>query len=132
VRRLAVAALAAVLLCAAAWQLWGSEHFRGGGLGPLRANADAAQEAPTLGVLQVMVCRDWQEADGVRRRVIVAALHSVLGGDVTGIGFSGRAKVLEDQAAERLFDAHCAHDYAESFLLYKLYGQAAGFAGVAP
>ena len=40
--------------------------------------------------------------------------------------------VLPEERAAALFDARCAPRYARSFALYKLYGQAAAFAGVAP
>ncbi|WP_109507562.1 hypothetical protein [Nocardioides speluncae] len=133
-RRLAVAALIGLVLLAGAWQVRGAgaeEARRGDGLAGLHAQAEQAAAAPSYAEMQVMVCQDWRDAAPVRRRVIVSALRSVLGGEITGIGFSGRARVLADDHAVRLFDAHCGHDYARHFLLYKLYGQASGFAGVA-
>jgi hypothetical protein len=40
--------------------------------------------------------------------------------------------VLTDDRAGALFDTRCGQRSAQSFALYKLYGQAAAFAGVAP
>lgn len=132
-KRLALALGIAALLFTAAWQaqgLGGDGARRADGLASLHARAEKPS-TPTYASLQVMVCQDWRDSDAVERRVIVGALRSVLGGEVTGIGFSGRAKTLEDDHAVRLFEAHCRHDHARHYLLYKLYGQAAGLAGVA-
>lgn len=134
-KRLAVAVLIGLVLLAGAWQVRGAgaeEARRADGLAALHARAEQAAAAPSYADLQVMVCQNWRDAEPIRRRVIVAALRSVLGGEITGIGFSGRARVLADDHAVRLFDAHCRPDHARHFLLYKLYGQASGFAGVAP
>jgi hypothetical protein len=40
--------------------------------------------------------------------------------------------VLEEEQAYDLFQAYCKQPFARGFLLYKLYGRAAGFAGQAP
>jgi hypothetical protein len=40
--------------------------------------------------------------------------------------------VLSGRRAAALFDNRCSQRFARWFRLYKLYGQAAGFAGIAP
>jgi hypothetical protein len=50
---------------------------------------------------------------------------------VEGDELVGYGTVLPDQAAAALFNARCAPASAQSFALYKLYGAAAGFVGVA-
>ena len=82
--------------------------------------------------LMQYTCEDWKRAAPAQRVAVLGALREVTGGPVTGGGVAGRGTVLEDDAAQRLFDGHCRNRYARSFVLYKLYGQAAGFIGVAP
>ena len=82
--------------------------------------------------LQHLTCTDWQNADETRRDEIVAGFRAVLGGQVTGRGASGHGSVLDDDFAHRVFDNYCGETFARAFTLYKLYGQASGFAGEAP
>jgi hypothetical protein len=79
--------------------------------------------------VQQLQCRDWREADPAERRAMLKALRAVTGGQVTGRGASGRGSVLSDERAHSLFDVRCRERFARAFSLYKLYGQAAGFAG---
>jgi hypothetical protein len=82
--------------------------------------------------LQRFTCADWQRADAPTRLDVIDRLRAIIGGQVTGEGVAGRGSVLEDERAYRLFDTYCEQPFASDFVLYKLYGQAAGFAGVAP
>jgi hypothetical protein len=63
---------------------------------------------------------------------VVAGLKGFAGSQVTGKNANGPGSVLTDDQAHRLLDGQCSHAYARGFSLYKLYGQAAGFAGRAP
>jgi hypothetical protein len=82
--------------------------------------------------VQHLKCRDWKRADPARRRAVLSALRAVTGGQVTGRGADGRGSVLDDDKAYSLFDNYCRQDFARAFSLYKLYGQASGFAGKSP
>jgi hypothetical protein len=101
----------------------------GCGGGP-RAPTGSADTKPI--VLQLFNCADWQRAGDATRREVIRRLRAVNGGEVSGRGVSGRGAVLPDAAAYRLFATYCDQRFARSFVLYKLYGRAAGFAGVAP
>jgi hypothetical protein len=79
--------------------------------------------------IQALRCRDWEQLEPRPRAQVLAGLRSILGGDVIGQGASGRGSVLRDVQARRLFDGYCRQRFAQEFSLYKLYGQAAGFAG---
>ena len=91
-----------------------------------------SSEPAVIGDLQGFTCADWQRSGPAERSAVLGELREVIGGQVTGGGVAGRGTVLTDDEATRLFDAHCRRPYAAGFVLYKLYGQAAGFAGVAP
>lgn len=82
--------------------------------------------------LQLFTCTDWQKASPQTRKNVVQRLRQITGSEVTGEGTSGRGTVLDDDQAYRLFDGYCGQTFARGFTLYKLYGQAAGFAGRAP
>jgi hypothetical protein len=77
-------------------------------------------------------CRDWLGAGATLRAQLLARLHRWTGGPVEGSGLLGFGSVLSDDRARAFFDDRCGAFYANGFALYKLYGQAAGFAGVAP
>ena len=66
------------------------------------------------------------------RRYVLKRYREILGGDVTGRGVQARGSVLPDSEARRLFDNYCAQHFARAFVLYKLYGEAAGFTGANP
>lgn len=80
--------------------------------------------------IQVFACKDWQKADADVRRYAIGRIRDITGGEVSGTG--GRGTVLSDEQAHRLFDNRCSDTAAGGFVLYKLYGHAAGFAGGAP
>ena len=54
------------------------------------------------------------------------------GGRVGGTKLFGWGVVLLPESATHLFDGRCAARGSSGMTLYKLYGYAAGFAGVAP
>jgi hypothetical protein len=81
---------------------------------------------------QHLTCSDWDSADESRQDEIIAGFRAILGGQVTGRHASGRGSVLDDDYARRLFDNYCQQTFARAFMLYKLYGQASGFAGQSP
>jgi hypothetical protein len=82
--------------------------------------------------LGLYTCGDWVSGGHGLQSKLLARLRRFTGGAVEGSGFLGYGSVLPDVRARALFDARCKPRYARSFALYKLYGQAAGFAGVAP
>jgi len=82
--------------------------------------------------LQHLTCTDWQNADEIRRDEILAGFRAILGGQVIAREASGHGSVLDDDFAHRVFDNYCGQTFARAFTLYKLYGQASGFAGEAP
>ena len=77
-------------------------------------------------------CNDWNRADPQTRFSTVAKIREFVGGQVTGANANGSGSVLDDEDAFNLFEQYCGEDYAGHFLLYKLYGRAAGFAGHPP
>ena len=82
--------------------------------------------------LGLYTCRDWRSAgSGVRTRVLARLSHWT-GGPVEGSRLLGFGSVLSGRRAAALFDNRCSQRFARWFRLYKLYGQAAGFAGIAP
>jgi hypothetical protein len=82
--------------------------------------------------VSVFTCQDWNDADPQTRFSTVAKIRAFVGGPVTGSGANGNGTVLDDEQAYKYFEDYCAADLAKHFLLYKLYGRAAGFAGQAP
>lgn len=79
--------------------------------------------------IQLFNCSDWQESDEGIRAYVVDRLETIVGGQITGRGADGRGATITDDQAQRLFDGTCSSPRARGFLLYKLYGHAAGFSG---
>jgi hypothetical protein len=82
--------------------------------------------------LGLYTCADWKRADSGLRTKLLARLRQFTGGAVEGDALTGYGSVLTSARATRLFNGRCAPRYANAFALYKLYGSAAAFAGVAP
>jgi hypothetical protein len=82
--------------------------------------------------LGLYTCRDWRLASSGLRTRLLARLRRWTGGPVEGDTLVGYGAVLPDDRAAALFDTRCGGRSTQSFALYKLYGQAAAFAGVAP
>jgi hypothetical protein len=82
--------------------------------------------------IEVFTCQDWNDADPQTRFSTVAKIRDFVGGPVTGAGANGTGTVLDDEQAYEFFDQYCDQELARHFLLYKLYGRAAGFMGQAP
>jgi hypothetical protein len=66
------------------------------------------------------------------RSRLLARLRRFSGGAVEGDSLLGYGSVLTGSRARALFNSRCKPRSARNFALYKLYGQAAGFAGIAP
>ena len=82
--------------------------------------------------LRRATCAEWNDA-GVRDRLAVLGdLRTLRSDQITGQGVRGYGSVLDDELAYNLFQSRCHIPNSESFLLYKLYGFAAGFAGGPP
>ena len=77
-------------------------------------------------------CNDWENADPQTRFSTVARIRDFVGGQVTGAAANGSGNVLDDEDAYNFFEQYCDQQLAGHFLLYKLYGRAAGFAGHPP
>ena len=82
--------------------------------------------------VRLFTCQDWNDSDPQVRFSTVAAIRDYTGGPVTGSGTNGRGTVLDDDQAYKFFDQYCEQDFAQHFLLYRLYSRAAGFFGQAP
>ena len=123
-----VPARTALILCAAALALGGcggSDDGGGGDDGPAKRPANL----PADFNLQLFNCSNWQASDEEVRDYVVRRLEEVVGGQITGRGANGRGSTLTEEQAHRLFDGTCGSPRARGFLLYKLYGHAAGFGG---
>jgi hypothetical protein len=81
--------------------------------------------------LGLYTCADWNSARSGLRTRLLARLSRWTGGPVVGDRLIGYGTVLPGARAASLFGNQCKPAYAKSFALYKLYGQAAAFAGVA-
>ncbi len=77
-------------------------------------------------------CAIWRGASAPVRAGILRRLRNWVGGPVTGRRLVGYGSVLPDGRASALFDARCTGAPASPFVLYRIYGPAAAFAGVAP
>ena len=97
-------------------------------LGILTAPASTQTSTP----LSQFDCADWRRADFETRRGIVRRLTFYNGGRVGGTDVFGWGVVLPPESAFGLFDGRCAARGSSGMTLYKLYGYAAGFAGVGP
>jgi hypothetical protein len=99
-------------------------------------NPDAPQEAAAGlfgGVpLRRATCSEWNDATVSERLGVLGDLKVMRGDQITGPGIRGYGSVLPDDLAYNLFESRCHIPNSDTFLLYKLYGFAAGFAGTAP
>ena len=82
--------------------------------------------------LRRATCAEWNQATVDSRLDVLADLRALRGEQITGPGVRGYGSVLDDDLAYELFESRCDIPNSDSFLLYKLYGFAAGFAGGAP
>jgi hypothetical protein len=82
--------------------------------------------------LGLYTCADWRHAGSDLRAGLLARLSRFTGGPVEGDRLVGFGSVLSDARAAELLGSRCSQPFARAFKLYRLYGQAAGFAGVAP
>ncbi|MCW2801652.1 MAG: hypothetical protein JWQ70_3124 [Aeromicrobium sp.] len=85
-----------------------------------------------LRALGAYTCKDWNNGSAAFRAGLLWRLHNWVGGPVEGSRLLGFGSVLPNALAGSFFDQRCAPEYASGFALYKQYGQAAAFAGVAP
>ena len=77
------------------------------------------------------MCRDWNAAQSdTDRTILINKVRAFIGGPVndatTQIGYGPR---MNDAQTARLFDNWCGYQFAQNFLLYKLYVFSADFAG---
>jgi hypothetical protein len=98
-------------------QLTGTERALGTG-------ATTARRA-----LGLYTCNDWRAGGSGRRSALLGRLGHFTGGRVTGSGMLGYGSVLTRSRAASILDRRCAEPGSKTFMLYKLYGEAAGFAG---
>ena len=82
--------------------------------------------------LRRATCAEWNDAAVRDRLAVLGDLKALRGDQITGPGIRGYGSVLDDDLAYGLFESRCHIPNSESFLLYKLYGFAAGFAGEPP
>lgn len=121
-----VPARLALTLCAISLALGGcGESDEGNG----SAKGERPANLPADFNIQLFNCSDWKKSDEEVRAYVVRRLSEIVGGDITGRGATGRGSTLTEDQAHRLFDGTCGSPKARGFLLYKLYGHAAGFGG---
>jgi hypothetical protein len=77
------------------------------------------------GDLGSATCATWNAASAGDQAAIVADLRTFAGSEVVGAGVSGSGRVLDDAIAREMFQTRCAPEFADGFLLYKLYTHAA-------
>jgi hypothetical protein len=82
--------------------------------------------------IELFTCSNWNDSDIATKMAAVGTIRGFVGGQVSGAGANGTGMVLDDNDAYEFFEQSCSPVYASHFLLYKLYGRAAGFAGQAP
>jgi hypothetical protein len=82
--------------------------------------------------LGLYTCRDWRRASPAVRAGVLQRLHRWVGGPVESSTLLGYGTVLPNAWATELFDSRCGRSRSGTFKLYRLYGPAAAFAGVAP
>jgi hypothetical protein len=128
-----------IALCNALPQNRTCAPFTGGGIAP--SSAWTAARTPSRvsftggwarRALGLYTCRDWNRAHAGLRTRLLARLGRWTGGPVEGDTLVGYGTVLPGARAADFFNTRCRPSYAQSFALYKLYGPAAAFAGVAP
>jgi hypothetical protein len=88
--------------------------------------------APPPQRLGLYRCVDWRRATPAARLLLVQRLRGWTGGPIEGDRLVGYGTVLPDAQATAMFDERCRPSWASSLALYKQYGYAAGFAGIAP
>ncbi|MEA2472431.1 MAG: hypothetical protein QOE06_346 [Thermoleophilaceae bacterium] len=79
--------------------------------------------------IELFNCADWVKAPQPERDYVVRRLREIVGGQITGKGANGHGSTLKDDQANQLFNGTCSGPKTRGFLLYKLYGHAAGFGG---
>ena len=76
--------------------------------------------------VRTATCAEWNAESPAERHTLVTGMQAFVGGRVDQPG--QRGQVLTERAAARLFDDYCARPFASEFALYRIYGNAAGFA----
>jgi hypothetical protein len=103
--------------------------FQPGFAAPASARATSATDKQVAVVpLGQVSCVDWNRSTESARPALAQRLRAFAGGVVnTGSENVGTGAVLSYEDAHKLFDAWCVRQYAQDFLLYKLYTHAAAF-----
>jgi hypothetical protein len=70
-------------------------------------------------------CADWTEMSPADRDRLVLGMREFFGGVVDQPGMRGQ--VMPADKAVRVFDGFCKQPFAQQFVLYRLYGDAAAF-----
>jgi hypothetical protein len=95
----------------------------GGGSGAGAAKPTAPAYDATV---RTAKCVDWKTASSTEQHQLVAGMRAFFGGQVDEPG--ERGQVLANANAITLFNDYCARSFADNFSLYRIYGNAAGFA----
>lgn len=91
------------------------------------SGAGASKPAPAYdATVRTAKCADWTTSTATEKHKLVKAMRAFFGGQVDEPGEHGQ--VLADANAITLFDNYCARSFAGHFSLYRIYGNAAGFA----
>lgn len=89
------------------------------------SNRAATAQGPTQATVRTANCNLWLALDRTERLRLVAGLRAFFGGRVDAPG--ARGQVLPDKYAYTLLSSYCRQPFASAFMLYRLYGNAAGF-----
>ncbi len=92
----------------------------------------SAPASMTSRPLGLFTCDDWRYGSASLRAGVLERLRRWVGGPVESSTLLGYGTILPDDWATTLFRSRCGQPHSSSFALYRIYGSAAGFAGVAP
>ena len=71
-------------------------------------------------------CADWRAASAAEKDRLVSGMRAFFGARVDGVQ---RGQVLTPERTRAVFGSYCSRSFAGKFQLYRIYGNAAGFAG---
>ena len=90
-----------------------------------RRTGAASAPGPSPATVRTANCNLWLALDRTDRTRLVVGLRNFFGGRVDAPG--ARGQVLPDKYAYTLLSSYCRQPFAGAFMLYRLYGNAAGF-----
>ena len=89
-------------------------------------NAHSAASPAYDATVRSAKCADWRSASAKEKDRLVSGMRAFFGARVDGVQ---RGQVLSPSRTRAVFSSYCSRTFAEEFQLYRIYGNAAGFAG---